>query len=128
MNVRPLLPGLLENLSVSFFSFLFFLRERWGVGEGALFFWLLFVVFLTKNIFFVLFFFFFFFFLEIEDIVVDPPKAGEVRIKVLYTGVCHTDAYTLSGAGNFFSFFFFFLFFFFFFFLFFLSNLFFFPP
>jgi len=29
---------------------------------------------------------------------VDPPKAGEVRLKVLSTGVCHTDAYTLSGA------------------------------
>ena len=28
----------------------------------------------------------------------DPPKAGEVRIKILATGVCHTDAYTLSGA------------------------------
>jgi S-(hydroxymethyl)glutathione dehydrogenase/alcohol dehydrogenase len=35
--------------------------------------------------------------LVIEDIVVDPPKAGEVRIKVIATGVCHTDAYTLSG-------------------------------
>ena len=35
--------------------------------------------------------------LSIEEITVDPPKAGEVRIKVLHTGVCHTDAYTLSG-------------------------------
>lgn len=26
-----------------------------------------------------------------------PPRAGEVRIKILYTGVCHTDAYTLDG-------------------------------
>lgn len=26
-----------------------------------------------------------------------PPKAGEVRIKILATGVCHTDAYTLDG-------------------------------
>ena len=33
-----------------------------------------------------------------ETIEVDPPKAGEVRMKVLHTGVCHTDAYTLSGA------------------------------
>ncbi len=32
--------------------------------------------------------------------VVDPPKAGEVRIKVLASGVCHTDAYTLSGKGR----------------------------
>ena len=28
----------------------------------------------------------------------DPPKTGEVRLKVTATGVCHTDAYTLSGA------------------------------
>ncbi|KAI1211710.1 alcohol dehydrogenase [Annulohypoxylon truncatum] len=35
--------------------------------------------------------------LSIEEIEVAPPKAHEVRIKVLYTGVCHTDAYTLSG-------------------------------
>lgn len=36
--------------------------------------------------------------LKIETIEVDPPRAGEVRIKILATGVCHTDAYTLSGA------------------------------
>ncbi|KAF9885348.1 formate dehydrogenase (NAD+) [Aspergillus nanangensis] len=35
--------------------------------------------------------------LSIEDIEVAPPKAHEVRIKILHTGVCHTDAYTLSG-------------------------------
>ncbi|KAI5793234.1 formaldehyde dehydrogenase, glutathione dependent [Geopyxis carbonaria] len=35
--------------------------------------------------------------LVIEDIEVGPPRAHEVRIKVEYTGVCHTDAYTLSG-------------------------------
>ena len=35
--------------------------------------------------------------LVIEDIEVAPPLAGEVRIKVLHTGVCHTDAYTLDG-------------------------------
>lgn len=33
----------------------------------------------------------------IETVEVAPPKAGEVRIKVLATGVCHTDAYTLDG-------------------------------
>lgn len=38
--------------------------------------------------------------LSIEEVEVDPPKAGEVRIKVLFTGVCHTDAYTLSGADS----------------------------
>lgn len=35
--------------------------------------------------------------LKIETIDVAPPKAHEVRIKILYTAVCHTDAYTLSG-------------------------------
>jgi S-(hydroxymethyl)glutathione dehydrogenase/alcohol dehydrogenase len=35
--------------------------------------------------------------LSIETIEVAPPKAGEVRIKILYSGVCHTDAYTLGG-------------------------------
>jgi len=35
--------------------------------------------------------------LSIEDIEVAPPKAHEVRIEIYYTGVCHTDAYTLSG-------------------------------
>ncbi|XP_034831436.1 alcohol dehydrogenase class-3 [Maniola hyperantus] len=35
--------------------------------------------------------------LSIEEIEVDPPKAGEVRIKIVATAICHTDAYTLSG-------------------------------
>ena len=35
--------------------------------------------------------------LSIETVQVAPPKAGEVRIKVLATGICHTDAYTLDG-------------------------------
>ncbi|KAM0303128.1 hypothetical protein ACHAPM_003920 [Fusarium culmorum] len=35
--------------------------------------------------------------LSIEDVEVAPPKANEVRIQIYYTGVCHTDAYTLSG-------------------------------
>ncbi|PSR97665.1 formaldehyde dehydrogenase [Coniella lustricola] len=35
--------------------------------------------------------------LTLEDIEVLPPRAHEVRIQVYYTGVCHTDAYTLSG-------------------------------
>ncbi|KAK4635647.1 S-(hydroxymethyl)glutathione dehydrogenase [Fulvia fulva] len=35
--------------------------------------------------------------LVIEDIEVAAPRAGEVRIEVYYTGVCHTDAYMLSG-------------------------------
>jgi len=36
--------------------------------------------------------------LSIETIQVQPPKDTEVRIKLVATGVCHTDAYTLSGA------------------------------
>ncbi|KAL7413152.1 class III ADH enzyme [Mrakia frigida] len=35
--------------------------------------------------------------LVVEDIEVSPPKAHEVRIKIEYSGVCHTDAFTLSG-------------------------------
>ena len=26
-----------------------------------------------------------------------PPKVGEVRIQIISTAICHTDAYTLSG-------------------------------
>ncbi len=36
--------------------------------------------------------------LTIEDIEVAGPKAGEVLIRTVATGVCHTDAFTLSGA------------------------------
>jgi len=35
--------------------------------------------------------------LSIEEIQVDGPKAGEVLVKIVATGVCHTDAFTLSG-------------------------------
>ena len=35
--------------------------------------------------------------LSIEEIDVAGPKAGEVLIRMVATGVCHTDAYTLSG-------------------------------
>ncbi|XP_065341152.1 alcohol dehydrogenase class-3 [Cloeon dipterum] len=38
--------------------------------------------------------------LVIEEVQVAPPKAGEVRLKVLATGVCHTDAYTLDGHDS----------------------------
>ena len=36
--------------------------------------------------------------LSIETIQLDGPKAGEVLVEVKATGICHTDAYTLSGA------------------------------
>ncbi len=35
--------------------------------------------------------------LQIVEIDVAPPRAGEVRIRITHTGVCHTDAFTLSG-------------------------------
>ncbi|MFT5995912.1 MAG: S-(hydroxymethyl)glutathione dehydrogenase/alcohol dehydrogenase, partial [Glaciecola sp.] len=35
--------------------------------------------------------------LSIEEIDVMLPKAGEVLVKIVATGVCHTDAFTLSG-------------------------------
>jgi len=35
--------------------------------------------------------------LSIEEIDVSGPKAGEVLLRMVATGVCHTDAYTLSG-------------------------------
>lgn len=35
--------------------------------------------------------------LQVVEIDVAPPKAGEVLIKISHTGVCHTDAFTLSG-------------------------------
>ncbi|MFQ5699724.1 MAG: S-(hydroxymethyl)glutathione dehydrogenase/class III alcohol dehydrogenase [Myxococcota bacterium] len=35
--------------------------------------------------------------LEIESVEVAAPRAGEVLIRGVATGVCHTDAYTLSG-------------------------------
>lgn len=35
--------------------------------------------------------------LQIEEVDVSKPKAGEVLVRMLATGVCHTDAYTLSG-------------------------------
>ena len=36
--------------------------------------------------------------LEIETIEIAGPKEGEVLLRNVATGVCHTDAYTLSGA------------------------------
>ncbi len=35
--------------------------------------------------------------LSIEDIDLEGPKAGEALVELKATGVCHTDAYTLSG-------------------------------
>nr|XP_019534264.2 alcohol dehydrogenase class-3 [Aedes albopictus] len=38
--------------------------------------------------------------LSIETVEVAPPKAGEVRVKITASGVCHTDAYTLDGHDS----------------------------
>jgi S-(hydroxymethyl)glutathione dehydrogenase/alcohol dehydrogenase len=35
--------------------------------------------------------------LTIEEVDLQGPKAGEVMVKLVATGVCHTDAFTLSG-------------------------------
>jgi S-(hydroxymethyl)glutathione dehydrogenase/alcohol dehydrogenase len=35
--------------------------------------------------------------LEIEEVEVAAPRTGEVLVRIVATGVCHTDAYTLSG-------------------------------
>ncbi len=36
--------------------------------------------------------------LTIETVEVAPPRAGEVLVEIKASGVCHTDAFTLSGA------------------------------
>ena len=33
-----------------------------------------------------------------EEVYVAPPKAGEVRVKVICNALCHTDVYTLGGS------------------------------
>lgn len=35
--------------------------------------------------------------LTVESIEVAPPRAGEVRLKVVANALCHTDVYTLDG-------------------------------
>ncbi|GAQ82354.1 alcohol dehydrogenase class-3 [Klebsormidium nitens] len=35
--------------------------------------------------------------LQVIDVQVAPPQAGEVRIKITHTALCHTDKFTLSG-------------------------------
>jgi S-(hydroxymethyl)glutathione dehydrogenase / alcohol dehydrogenase len=38
--------------------------------------------------------------LTIETIEIGGPKPGEVLVEVMATGICHTDAYTLSGLDS----------------------------
>ena len=35
--------------------------------------------------------------LKIEEVDLAPPQKGEVLVRIVATGVCHTDAFTLSG-------------------------------
>jgi S-(hydroxymethyl)glutathione dehydrogenase/alcohol dehydrogenase len=36
--------------------------------------------------------------LEVTTVRLEGPRAGEVLVEIMATGICHTDAYTLSGA------------------------------
>ena len=36
--------------------------------------------------------------LEIVEVDLEGPKAGEVLVEIKATGICHTDEFTLSGA------------------------------
>src|ERR1700690_2605343 len=38
--------------------------------------------------------------LEIVELDLDGPKAGEVLVEIKATGICHTDAYTLDGFDS----------------------------
>ena len=38
--------------------------------------------------------------LEIVELDLDGPKAGEVLVEIMATGICHTDAYTLDGLDS----------------------------
>jgi len=38
--------------------------------------------------------------LVIEEIDLEGPKAGEVLVEIMATGICHTDAYTLEGKDS----------------------------
>ena len=35
--------------------------------------------------------------LEVIDVDLEGPQAGEVLVEMMATGICHTDAFTLSG-------------------------------
>ena len=35
--------------------------------------------------------------MQVRTVTVAPPQAGEVRIRIVATALCHTDAYTLDG-------------------------------
>ena len=37
--------------------------------------------------------------LEVMEVNLDGPRAGEVLVEIKATGICHTDEFTLSGAA-----------------------------
>ena len=37
--------------------------------------------------------------LEIVEVDLEGPRAGEVLVEIKATGICHTDAYTLDGLA-----------------------------
>lgn len=39
--------------------------------------------------------------LSIEDVTIDPPKAGEVKVRIAATGVCHSDYHVMKGEWKF---------------------------
>ncbi len=38
--------------------------------------------------------------LEVVEVDLDGPRAGEVLVEIMATGICHTDAYTLGGLDS----------------------------
>ena len=38
--------------------------------------------------------------LEIVELDLEGPRAGEVLVEIMATGICHTDAYTLDGLDS----------------------------
>ena len=36
--------------------------------------------------------------LEVVEVDIEGPRAGEVLVEIMATGVCHTDEFTISGA------------------------------
>src|SRR4029078_2218796 len=38
--------------------------------------------------------------LEVVELDLEGPKAGEVLVEIMATGICHTDAYTLDGYDS----------------------------
>ena len=38
--------------------------------------------------------------LEIVEVDLEGPRAGEVLVEIMATGICHTDAYTLDGLDS----------------------------